>query len=70
MRRLIAIIVTLLILAYLGAVMKKLWVDEGLLWTMPIVFLAILAAGYWISEPHERQEFKDVGRSLLRRLGL
>lgn len=70
MRRLFVIIGTTLVLALLGVVLKRLWVDLEQWWTVPLVFGAILAFAYAVSEPHERDEFKAAARWPLQRLGL
>jgi hypothetical protein len=70
MRRWLVIVGTTLVLAFLGMVLKRLWLDLGQWWTVPLVFGAILAFAYAMSEPHERDEFKAAARWPLQRLGL
>lgn len=70
MRQLIAIILTVAILAFFGAVLRKLWVEQGQIWTIPFIAAAILAFGYVMSDPHEREDFKALALWLPRRLGL
>jgi len=70
MRRAVVILGTVLILAFLGVVLKRLWLDHGMLWTVPLVFAAILGFAYAMSDEDERAEFRAVARWPLERLGL
>lgn len=57
--RWIALIVTVLVLAYLGQILIRAP------WLLPAVIVGAVLLGYLVGEPHERREFKDAGRRVI-----
>jgi hypothetical protein len=65
MRRWVVIIGTIAVVSFVGRLMHIAVKEQEHYWLLPMFLLAVVAFGYAMSEPHERQEFRAFGWLIL-----
>lgn len=70
MERIIESVLTILIIAFLGAALQKLIVKDGHYWIFAVAPPLILWAGWMVGTERDREDYRKLGRWITAKLGL